>query len=152
MKQALLVACALAFTACGGNDGDGSALLSGSVTGSFEGTAFVVQSGVLGKTNGNDVVALGTDGIDCASITASDPPKGHFASVFPHSLTVGSQSGLVVTVYSNVDSFHGTGSSAGTLNITAIDEDSITADIAYTDTVNGKTYALNGTFQVERCK
>ena len=138
------------LAACGGDSNE--ALLSGSVTGTYDTTSFTVKNGVLGKAQGVDVIALSSDAFDCSTLSAANPPTGDYAAIQIPSLATGTYTGVGVNLYQNNGSFNGVASNDGTLDVTAITADNITATITYSATLSGKSYALNGTFEVTRCK
>ena len=152
MRRAALVVLSFA-AACGGSDDSNSdALLSGAVTGNYDTTDFTVATGVLGVAQGATVVALSSDILECSTLSANSPPKGEYAAIVVPTLAVGSYTGVQVEMYQNNGNFESIGSSDGTLDVTAITDTTLSGTIAYSTTLDGKSYAINGTFEVNRCK
>jgi hypothetical protein len=152
LRSVLTVLLMLGLGACGG-DATGEPLLGGDVAGSYDGTAFVALNGFATETSGGTLVILvGTGPIACGSESASAPPTGHNAAIAAPAFTVGTYSNVFVNLYQNVGRFEGTGSSNGTLTITAVTDESIAGEIAYTFTNDDdELYELNGTFEVVLC-
>ncbi len=144
---------ALTFVACGGDgDSDNTPLISGTVTGTYDGDTFTIRNGVLGKTSGgSNVVILGTDNMSCASPKAPSPPEGNFASIAVATLEVGTYGSVLVQVYENHGDFSGAGTSSGSLTISDLTETTMAGSISFSATVDGTALALNGDFEVERC-
>ena len=68
----LTLACMLC--ACGGGV-PAEPLLSGSVTGSYEGSAFTAVNGFATVSNGTPVILMGTGNLGCGSEEANSPPR-----------------------------------------------------------------------------
>ena len=152
MRYAPLLLLAM-LVSCGGSSSE--PLLSGSVTGTYDTTSFTVKDGVYGSIkNGSsesNVIALSSDDFNCDSLSADEPPKGDYAAIDVTTLAVGSYSNVDVTMFENNGSFNGVGSGTATLEITDITDSSVSATITYSDTIDGKSYQLSGSFQVQRC-
>ncbi|MEW5737611.1 MAG: hypothetical protein AB1938_01730 [Myxococcota bacterium] len=151
MHRLLLLCSTLSFVGCGG--GAALPLLSGSVTGNYEGTTFTATNGLAADREGkSSVILLGTGNLNCASVTASEPPSGNNGLISVASLMVGDYSNVSVQVMKNDGSWQSSGSNAGTLKITAADTAKVAGTITYSDDISGRPMALNGTFEVTRCK
>jgi len=151
MRWVLLIL-VLGVLACGDGDPPHEPLISGDVTGNFEGTIFAVAEGVADEVDGSAVILLGTDAIHCDSAELLRPPKGYFAAISPPSFEVGGYGGVRVVVYANDGSLNGAGDDGGTIEITASDASSVAGSVEYSylDS-DANRYALNGTFEVVRC-
>lgn len=138
-----------AAAACGGSP-DGEPLVSGDVSGSYEGSNFTMHYGFAIPHGTSYLIALGSKAIDCSSVKASDPPAGDSAAIATSTLAAGMYSNVLVQLYHNVSGFSGTGSNSGQLTI-AQSATTVAGTIAYSDTISNKSYALNGTFEVIVC-
>lgn len=152
LRPLLGVCLVLSLGACGG-DGAGEPLLGGDVSGSYNGNEFVAINGFATMTSGGTfAIIVGTGPIACGSESASSPPTGHNAAIAAPAFAVGSYSNVFVNMYQNVGRFEGTGSSNGTLTITAVTDESIVGEIQYSYTnTDDELYELNGTFEVVLC-
>jgi hypothetical protein len=141
-----------ALVGCGGDE-DHEPLISGSVTGEFEGASFTVAEGVATVVNDTSAIVLGTDAMNCSSQDQANPPSGYFASFGLPSFEVGTYSSVLVTVYENHGDFSGRGNNSGSVEITSSSDASVAGTVAYsyTDDETQESYALNGTFEVVRC-
>lgn len=151
LRSALcVVLCALA--ACGSEAHE--PLISGDVTGSFEGTSFTIAEGVASVVDSNNIVALGTDAINCGTASQPSPPSGYFASIALPSFDEGVYESVFVIVYENNGDFSGHGRNNGSVEITMSDGTSLSATVAFshTDSDTGESYSLDGTFQVVVCQ
>ena len=151
-RAALLIGvCAVA--ACGSEE-DHEPVLSGQVTGSFEGTSFTIAEGVATVVESNNVVALGTDAINCGTPAQQNPPSGYFASIVLPSFEPGIYGSVFITVYENNGSFSGHGSNSGSVEIGDFDATSVLGivDFSHTDSDTGEVYTLDGTFHVVLCE
>lgn len=135
--------------ACGGSTG-GEPLVSGAVSGSYDGANFEMKYGFATKRNASYLIALGSKAIDCSTVNAPDPPAGDAAAIAVATLDVGEYANVQVQLYHNVTSFSGAGSNAGHLTI-AQSATTVAGTIAYSDMISSKSYALNGTFEVMVC-
>lgn len=145
----LTLACMLC--ACGGGV-SAEPLLSGSVTGSYEGSAFTAVNGFATVSNGTPVILMGTGNLGCGSEEANSPPRGLNAAIGAPQLAVGTYENVVVQLYSNVGRFESTGSNQGTLVITSVTDESVAGEITYSYTSDDEdTYTLMGTFEVVHC-
>jgi hypothetical protein len=145
---------ALAGVACGGGgSAAGEPLVSGAVTGSFEGSAFTPAFGVAVLYMGDNLIALGDGPINCGSPSSSAPPRGTTAIIEVPALEAGTYGPVFVELdRSQAADFNGVGSNDGTLTLTEVTADTVAGsiDYAYTSSDN-KVYSLSGTFQVTRC-
>jgi len=147
----LLLAASVAFTACG-NAAVGEPLLSGTVTGSYGDDSFAVVNGfAVDNTETSKLIGLGDGPLNCRSPDKPDPPTGLNAGINLPSFEVGAYGQVMVTVYRNIGSFEGHGSNAGSVEITASSAESIAGTVAYTDTLDGVSLSLNGSFEVVHC-
>lgn len=135
--------------ACGGSS-SGEPLVSGEVSGSYDGASFTMNYGFAIEHNAAYLIALGSSSINCSTIDAPDPPSGDTAAVSASTLAPGSYPNVPVQLYHNITAFTGTGSNAGQLTITQR-APTVVGTIAYSDTISNKSYALNGTFEVIMC-
>jgi hypothetical protein len=140
----------LAAAGCG-TSSPSEPLISGGVTGTYETSTFDIKYGVASAYQSGFVILLSSQSINCDSVTASEPPAGQGAVLSAPSLDVGQYSNLEVELIQNLGSFMGTGSNKGSLEITASSVASIAGTIAYSDTIDGESYAVNGSFEVTRC-
>ncbi|MCC6337685.1 MAG: hypothetical protein IT380_27295 [Myxococcales bacterium] len=140
----------LALLGCGG--GAATPLISGMVTGNYEGTMFTATNGFAAEREGkSSIIVLGTGNLNCASATAADPPMGNNGLISVASLTPGDFSNVSVQVMKNDGNWESSGSNKGTLKITAADAAKVAGTITYSDDISGRAMALNGTFEVTRC-
>jgi hypothetical protein len=141
-----------ALVGCGGDE-QHEPLISGSVTGEFEGASFTIAEGVATTASDARVIALGTDAINCGSAEQDDPPNGYFAAISLPSFDVGTYSSVLVVVYENHGNFSGHGTTTGSVEITSSSAASVagTVAFAYTDDETDELYGLDGTFEVVRC-
>jgi hypothetical protein len=142
---------ALFATAGCGTSPAGEPLISGAVNGTYETSTFDVKYGVAAAYGSGFVILLSSDAINCDSVTANEPPAGQGAVVSLPALDVGQYGNVEVEVIQNLGSFMGTGSNSGSVQITASSTASIAGTVAYSATIDGKSYAVNGTFEVTRC-
>lgn len=151
--RAALIAALCSLAACGGEQ-EHEPLISGDVTGSFEGTSFTIAEGVAAVVDSNHVIALGTDAINCGTPTQPTPPSGYFASIALPSFDEGVYGSVFVTVYENHGDFSGHGSNSGSVEISAVDATSLSGTVAfsYTASDTGESYSLDGTFDVVVCE
>lgn len=139
--------------ACGGTAVIPDPIVSGTVSGSYDGADFVAVNGfVTMRSSGTYVIGFGTGPIGCGSEDMSRPPPGYSAAVSLASLSVGTYSNTFVNLIANVNGFEGAGSNDGTLTVTAVGADTLSGTISYSYTDSGgATYALSGTFEVVLC-
>lgn len=150
MIRALALGCTAVLLGCGG--GAGTPLLSGQVTGQFDTTNFTAINGfAVDRAGMNSLIVLGDGPLNCATVTASDPPAGSNGIISVASLTVGDYSSVAVQVMRTVTNWESRGSNTGTLKITAADATKVAGTIAYSTTIDSVPLALNGTFEVSRC-
>ncbi len=149
----LLVA-SLALVACGGG-GDGAAgepILSGSVSGVYGDNSFTVINGfALDHTDASKLIGLGDGPLNCDSAAQPDPPSGLNAGINLPSFEVGIYNNVMVNIYSNIGSFEGLGSNAGTVEITESSANALAGTVLYEDDIEGTVVSLNGNFEVLRC-
>jgi len=142
----------VAIVGCGGGGTPGDPLISGSLTGEYEGQPFTPTFGFATLYEGTTIIGLGDGDLNCASPAQNEPPPGTNAILALPSFDVGAYSNVFVNLYHNVDGFEGAGSNGGSVTITASSADSVAGTIsyAYTDDA-GMTFGLDGTFDVVRC-
>jgi hypothetical protein len=155
MKRPLVMAALgalVAVGACGGGEGSGDPLVSGSLTGEYKGQPFVPAFGFATIYQGSNLIGLGDGPINCASPQRSEPPSGTNALFTMSALDVGSYGQVFVQILQNKGSFEGIGSNTGSVTITAVSAMSVAGTISYsyTDAAN-LTYGVSGSFEVERC-
>lgn len=141
----------VALAAGCGTSPAGEPLISGSVTGSYETGSFDVKFGLAAAHGSGFVVLLSSQAINCDTVTATEPPPGEGAVIALPSLDVNQYSNVDVELIRNLGSFMGTGSNTGSVQITASSTASVAGTVAYADTIQGKAYAVNGSFEVIRC-
>jgi hypothetical protein len=149
-----LIPAALMLVACGGT-GAGEPLLLANGSGSIDGAPFTPAFGasnVLQSGTVNSVLA--TASVNCGSLTAmSDPSDGIYVQVQVPAAVVGVASkNMVMFDVVSGGQLHGSGSGDGTVEVTSVTDDVLDLKISYSKTLSGKAYALNGTFQVHRCR
>jgi hypothetical protein len=146
------IAVAVAVLGCGGGGDAGEPLLSGSLSGDYEGHAFTPAFGFATIYSGTNLIGLGAGPLNCDSPERNDPPAGINAAFTLSTLEPGSYSSVLVNLYYNVGHFEGRGSNAGSVTITSVTDAAVAGSIAYSDVGEmGETYALSGTFEVMRC-
>jgi hypothetical protein len=151
IKLFLLLAASVAFIACGSSE-KGEPLLSGSVTGTYGDDSFTVVNGfAYDASDTSKIIGLGDGPLNCSSPNKPDPPSGMMGGINLPSYEVGTYGQVMVTIYSNVGSFEGKGTNAGSVEITASSAESIAGTVAYTDNSDGTALALNGSFEVVHC-
>lgn len=144
----------LASVACGGGGAAGDPLVSTTLTGQFKGQSFTPAFGVATLYKGSNVIALGDGALNCGSAQQNDPPLGTTATFSVPMLAVGTYSSIFVDLIQyKAGSLDGTGSSDGTVMLTAVSSTSVAGSItyAYTDSTTGAVYGLSGSFEVSRC-
>lgn len=148
----VLVSCSMfALLGCGAG-GSSLPLLSGSVTGNYDGTMFTATNGFAADRAGkSSIILIGTGNLSCASVTAADPPTGNNGLISVASLMAGDFTSVPVQVMRNDGNWESTGSSKRTLKITTADTAKVAGTITYSDDISGRAMALNGTFEVTRC-
>jgi hypothetical protein len=154
MGERILVLGILAsLAACGG--GGGEPLLSGTMTGEYDGQSFTAVNGFATIVEDTPLVAMGEGGIGCGSEDDNQPPGGYNVafglegSVF----AVGDFTSVFVEFHRNVGGdYEGFGTNVGSVSITAVTTESVSGTIAfdYTDD-ESRHFAANGTFEVVNC-
>jgi hypothetical protein len=140
------------IAACGGGGGGGEPLISGSVSGDYEGNAFTATTGFAAASEDGFAIGIGDGGLDCDSPNDDEPPPGTNAVLFLPSLATGSYTNVFVNLYYNVDEFSGHGTGGGTVEITASSATSVAGTVSWSTTATGLTYSVNGTFEVVNCQ
>jgi len=151
LKSWMLLLAILCSQACGGDDG-GDPLLSGSVSGSYDGDAFDVAYGFATPYQGQILIALGDSNLHCGSQDAPNPPGGRSAAISVPMLEVGSYTSVFVQMFNNVGSFEGVGANSGSVELTAVSAESVSGSVSfdYTDD-QSRSFTLSGTFEVINC-
>ena len=149
MATTMLACGLLALVGCGGDDGE--ALVSGSLTGEYEGHAFTPGYGFATLYRDSGLIALGDGDIHCGSESDSEPPKGTNA-IFSVPLEAGIHSGVSVELIQNISDYHAVGTNTGTVTITTVTDQTVAGSVAfdYTDT-EARHFAVNGDFEVLHC-
>ena len=144
---------AVAAAGCGGDGGGaGEPLMSGALTGNYKGQAFTPMFGFAATNGTSHLVAVGDGPLNCAAVTAPDPPYGTNALISIPAFEVGTYSSRLVQILRNVGNFEGTGTNSGSVEITTVTADSVAGSVTYSYTDdNSQTYGLWGTFEVIRC-
>ena len=142
----------VALAACGGGEGAGEPLVSGSLAGEYKGQPFVPAFGFATLYDGSNMIALGDGPLNCASANRPDPPGGTNALFSLPTLEVKTYSSVLVDILQNKGNFEGTGSNSGTITITAVSDTSVAGAVSYSYTDDAtQTYGLSGSFEVARC-
>jgi len=148
------------LVACGGDDdSDGGSsptpepLISANVSGSAAGNDFVAEYGVSTVLESGTVsTTIGSGPLGCGDLTSGVPPDGVYVTIQIPEATVGvaSETFFMFSVVSGSD-LSGTGSNAGTVEVTAVSEETIAMDVDYADTVDNEAYSVSGDFEATRC-
>jgi hypothetical protein len=141
----------VAAMGCGTNAVTGEPLISGSVAGSYDGATYTIKYGLVAPHNTSFLIALGSEPINCSTLTANDPPAGDTGVMSLPALDVKAYGSVGVQLFHNINAFTGVGSNTGSVTITSSSSASIAGTISYSDTISMKMYSLNGTFEVVRC-
>ena len=142
----------VALAACGGGEGAGEPLVSGSLAGEYKGQPFVPAFGFVSLYNGSNLIGLGDGPLNCGSPQRPDPPSGTNALFTLSTLEVKTYSSVLVQILQNKGNFEGTGSNSGTITITAVSDTSVAGTVSYSYTDDESlTYGLSGSFEVARC-
>jgi hypothetical protein len=156
----LLVATGLAMgivaAGCGGGGGaaaPGEPLVTGTLTGEYQGQTFTPAFGFATLYQGSSLIGVGDGPLNCASAQQPDPPTGTNALIDLPAFDVGSYSSVFVEIIQNKGSFAGMGANSGTVTIDSSGATSIAGSVAfsYTSSADGQHYAISGTFEVTRC-
>jgi hypothetical protein len=153
MRILLTVAMVLVM-GCGGEDG--VPVVSSSLSGSALGTTL---SGVYGVALTNDsgelAVAIGTGEVHCGSLDSlNPPPSGTYLYIDVDDSAVGfydTSSTFIVFYVISGDDADGHGANVGTVEITAVSEETVSMTVSYTEDDDGDIYQASGSFEVERC-
>jgi hypothetical protein len=141
---------ALSLVACSGAEGE--PLVSGVLTGSYDGTEFTATNGFAAMEDGVPIIVFGSGNVRCGSQNAGSPPSGRTAAFRVPSLEVGTYGNVIVQMYENVNGFEGVGSNGGSVTISAVTTDTISGTVGYTytDTMS-RMFSFSGTFEVVNC-
>jgi hypothetical protein len=148
-----LIPAALMLVACGGT-GAGEPLVLADGSGSIDGAAFTPAFGASNVLQSGTVNTwLATTAINCGSFTSSsEPGDGIFVQVQVPAAVVGKASkNMILFDVVSGGQLHGTGSGDGTVEVTSVTDDLLGLKVAYSKTLDGKAYALSGSFQIHRC-
>ena len=77
----MMILASVSAAGCGGSTISGEPLVSGSVTGSYDGSTYTIKYGLATQRNAGFLILLGSDPIDCGTPTAADPPNGDSAAI-----------------------------------------------------------------------
>lgn len=150
MRTATFLVLAFALVGCGSPPV--VPLISGSVTGSYEGTEFTADNGMAVQGSANALILLGDGNLYCGVETSDAPPTGRTAAIyFEGQLAVGDYNSVLVRIMQNVGSYEAFGSSTGSLTLTEVTDTVVAGEFSYSDTYEGEEYSASGTFEVERC-
>lgn len=150
LTSSLLVAATL--SACGSDEAAGLSLLSGQVAGEYKGMTADLTFGLAATGSAQSLIGFSSKTINCGSLESDSPPRGTFGIAYLPSLDAGTYGSVLVQMAYNEGSYAAEGTNSGTVTITASSETSIAGTVAYTNTnSDGETFALAGTFEVERC-
>lgn len=144
---------ALALGACGSSSTPaGDPILSGSVTGSYDGHPFTATYGFATVYKNVPLIGFADAAVHCGSEAMPNPPTGSGVIASPDVIAVGSYTTASVEIYRNVGGFNAVESN-GDLEITAVDAMTVAGSISYTytDSTDGKMYSASGTFEVTHC-
>lgn len=154
MKKYLAMTLAVLVVGCGGDGGPPEPLVTANVTGSADGTNFTPTFGVSTiLESGTVTTIIGTGELNCGSITSpTPPPDGFYVNIQIPEATVGIASNWFFSflIIEGGDVSSG-GSNQGSVEVTAVSSATIAMTVAYSDTVNGVDYAVNGDFEAVRC-
>lgn len=151
MRGGLLI-CALLVGCGGGDDESGEPLLSGSLSGDYDGAGFTPANGFATVLDQTPLIALGDGPIRCGTEDDNDPPSGTNAALSIPMFEAGDYTSVLVLIYQNVDEFEGTGSNVGSVSLTSVSEESIAGSVEYEYTDDqDRHFSLSGTFDVVRC-
>lgn len=157
------LAASLILAGCGGGDGGGGdttprslLLVAGEGKGSVNGHEFVPTYGatrVFSKT-GHVAIVIGTGEFGCAVVKGElNPPDGTYMQLTLSDDSVGTPAehlyNFSTVTGGQLGSWAGSGS--GTAQVISATEDTLEVAMAYSDTVYGVPYAIDGTFQLYRC-
>src|SRR5262249_49730516 len=149
LRIVLCVVLGAAAAGCGGGGGDqGEPLISGSLTGDYNGASFTAVNGFATIYMGSGLIGAGEADLHCGSENDANPPGGYNAAIAIPTLTAGSYPAAFVTLYGYTSgNFEGVGSNQATVTIASATADSIagTVEYDYTDDMS-RHFALNGTF------
>jgi hypothetical protein len=145
-----LLAGLVMLAACGGGGG-GEPLISGSVTGEYEGTAFTATHGFAADVEGTLAIVIGSGDIGCGSVDDNEPPDGINAAIGMESLAVGTYTNVSVLLHFNIGHYEAHGTGGGTVTITASSPESIAGSIDWLTVDAGLTYSVTGTFEIASC-
>jgi hypothetical protein len=142
---ALLVACG------NGSGSSGDPLLSGTISGSFEGDDFTPSFGFATLYEGAPLIGLAEDDVHCGSESMNAPPRGNGVILSSFAFEVGSHDAFV-QVFRSAGGDYASHGSSGIIEITAITDESIAGTVDFDSAGDGDlTYSAHGDFQVVNC-
>lgn len=127
-------------------------LLAGSVSGSYDGTAFEGEHGFVAQDEDSVVIIVGDGNLYCGSENSGEPPQGYNVALYPPALEVGNYGSVMARMFQNVSSFEGIGANVGSLSLTSVTDDTVSgeASFSYTDD-EGREFSFTTTFEAVRC-
>jgi hypothetical protein len=161
----LAVATSLILAACGGGGGGAVdtepralTLVSGEGKGSMNGAEFVPTYGAsrVFSDTGHVAIVIGSAVVSCAVVKGErNPPDGKFVELSLSDGEVGTPELHLYRFFSatggDLDVGSGAGSNGGTAQVLSATTDTLEVAMAYSDTVEGVPYTIDGTFQLYRC-
>jgi hypothetical protein len=158
------LAASLILAGCGGGDSGGAdttprplALVAGEGKGSVNGHEFVPTYGAtrVFSDTGHVAIVIGTGAVSCAVVKGELPPDGTYVQLSLSDDKVGTPAQHMYQYFTftggRLEVGTGAGSSNGTAQVLSATEDTLEVAMAYSDTVYGVPYAIDGTFQLYRC-
>lgn len=159
------IAVSLFLAACGGGGGGAVdmepralTLVSGEGKGSFDGAEFVPTYGAsrVFSDTGHVAVVIGSGLLSCAIVKGErSPVNGQFVELSLSDGEVGTPELHLYRFFSatdgRLDPGSGAGSNAGTAQVISATAETLEVAMAYSDTVEGVPYTINGTFLLYRC-
>ncbi|HEY4176770.1 MAG TPA: hypothetical protein VGM90_08065 [Kofleriaceae bacterium] len=138
------------LAACGGDSG--APIESGSVSGSYKGTAFTPKFGFATVYQGTPLLGLATSGVGCGSENMSSPPGGHGIIISGFTYTASSFASATVQIFENAGGNYSSYGSTGTLTLTDINDTTIAGSVMFTTTnSDNETYSASGDFVIDHC-
>jgi hypothetical protein len=142
----------LVVLGCGSSSPPGEPLVSGSISASYAGSAFMPGYGFATTYMNSGVLGFGVDNVHCGTESSPLPPSGNGLIVQLPAIAVGTYSSALIQVFHDSGGDFMSHGSTGTVDLTAVDT-TVTGTItfSFTDSQDGQTYSANGTFEVVNC-